>query len=180
MRRSESDGKYIYVVKYVFKTCTHHHRTPSTLTVDFQENHLAHAGTNIILRLAEKMALRLFTDLHKVYGTVGRQRHVRLVEKVLVFAGSRTDGLLPCHHRLRVAVRLTVHGHILAGLRTGVFGLQHPFRWHVDGDGYSEAFGARIVGGDACVVAGMLRCNVLDDEHGAVFVEAPDYLVSVA
>lgn len=140
------------------------------LTIHFEENHFTDTRTNVVLGLAQKMSLRLFADLLEVDGAIGKELHTRFIEEILVFPRRWTDGLFPGNCRLWIPSRLAMQQHIGAGLSTRVLWLQYPFRWHIHCKRHSESFHACHIAGNACVVARMIRCNVLDDQAGGVLI----------
>lgn len=110
-------------------------------------------------------------------GTIAVQRYIGLVQKILVFSRRCANCLFPCYNRLWIAVGLTVNVHILTGLRTRIFWLYNPLGRNVNGDGHSESFAARIICGNASVIARVLGRNVLNHEYGRIFVEATNYFI---
>lgn len=104
-----------------------------SLTIHFEEYDFAHARTNGVFGLAQKVSLRFFCDLLKEYGAVGKRLYGGFIDEVLVFTWRGTNGLLPRYRWLGISGGLTMQMDIVARLSTRVFRLQYPFWWYING-----------------------------------------------
>lgn len=97
---------YTTKVKKIMKTTNEdNHVHVAQLTIHFQEDNLAYAGTNVIFGFAQVLALRFFGDFFKMQRSVAVQRNVWLVQQIFVFTWCRPN----CLSYYFISFRITIN-----------------------------------------------------------------------